>query len=132
MRYTDSEAPTTKLTPLQQRRAALISLAERIKQGRVADPYREMDKAMDEIQRAAIDELRGTGACVCKYSPERRKADAARMHESFDAWNGCMTLDHRCAHHGEKAQAKLWGRHKTVELDVTAAQWLSLGVDYPS
>lgn len=35
-------------------------------------------------------------------------------------------LDHRCPEHGEKAQPRVWGRHKELELEVTAWQWQTL------
>lgn len=73
----------------------------------------------------------GTGACICKFSPKTSKEFAARTNTGFEHWQGSMTLDHRCTHHGEKAQPALWGRHKTLELVVTPREWLSLGVERP-
>lgn len=72
----------------------------------------------------------GTGACVCPNSPERVRQMAELWHETFDTVKLNIILDHRCAHHGERAQPTLWGRHKEKELVVTAAQWNSLGVTY--
>lgn len=65
----------------------------------------------------------GTGECVCKMPPDRNRYR-----------NGCLVdnlennLDHRCPHHGEKAQPALWGRHKELTLYVTATEWDSLGI----
>lgn len=79
--------------------------------------------------------IAGTGACICKASPESVVSELDRMRESWEtnsksrfpksAW-----LDHRCPKHGEKAQPTLWGRHKEKELQVTYAQWNSLGVKH--
>lgn len=70
----------------------------------------------------------GTGACICDASPERIQAYAQRIQTNFDICGVDLNLDHRCPHHGEKAQPMLWGRHKDKKLTVTPAQWLSLGV----
>jgi hypothetical protein len=80
---------------------------------------------------AAAEGVSGTGVCVCKSSPEERQKHAERMGFTLAAMGMNMVLDHRCPHHGEKAQPALWGRHKEKELVVTPAQWLSLGVTRP-
>jgi hypothetical protein len=72
----------------------------------------------------------GSGACVCQWSPEKARAHCAHLKETFEAYEGNLILDHRCDKHGEKAQPKLWGRNKTLELHVTSRQWLALGVEY--
>lgn len=80
---------------------------------------------------------RGTGDCICQYSPEAREKQARRL--QYKSWededserpgNLVAILDHRCPKHGEKAQPPLWGRHKTLELSVTCTQWKSLGIKY--
>lgn len=78
----------------------------------------------------------GSGICICRASPEWQENAARRMgfKNWLDEWSrgkaGVATLDHRCSKHGEAAQPKLWGRHKTLELPITANQWDSLGVTY--
>lgn len=76
--------------------------------------------------------VQGSGACICRWSPEQAKAHCVRVFEEFETYTGTMKLDHRCAWHGAEAQTKLWGRHKTLELEVTSLQWSSLGVEYPT
>lgn len=73
----------------------------------------------------------GSGACICPRSPESLKRDCDAWHETLDATKACIQVDHRCPWHGEKAQPKLWGRHKDKVLVVTGREWLSLGVEYP-
>jgi len=77
----------------------------------------------------------GTGACICKASPESVVSNLARMHEKWETnaksrFPSSAMLDHRCPKHGEKAQPAVWGRHKEKELLVTYAQWSSLGVTH--
>ena len=72
----------------------------------------------------------GTGACICGVSPERLQATADRAGCTMDSYGSTMILDHRCPHHGEKAQPAVWGRHKEKELIVTPSQWKSLGITY--
>jgi hypothetical protein len=83
------------------------------------------------IETIGIIPRGGTGACICQWSPEKAREHCKATMQNFDVYEGSMILDHRCAHHGEKAQPSLWGRHKTLELQVTPAQWLALGVEYP-
>lgn len=73
----------------------------------------------------------GSGTCICQHSPKMMKRQAELWHEPFEQLKGNMVLDHRCPFHGQEAQPKLWGRHKTLELSVSPAQWISLGVEYP-
>lgn len=82
---------------------------------------------LDKFLQAAEGQP-GTGVCICKQSPDHVAATAAKWQCKFEAANLNMMLDHRCPHHGEKAQPILWGRHKEKELLVTPHQWLSLGV----
>lgn len=70
----------------------------------------------------------GTGVCICPNSPDRVREMAELWHETFETIKLSILLDHRCPHHGEKAQPTLWGRHKEKVLEVRAAEWLSLGV----
>lgn len=70
----------------------------------------------------------GTGVCICPQSPDRMARTAKLWNESFETVKLNMLLDHRCPHHGEKAQPALWGRHKEKVLEVKAAEWLSLGI----
>lgn len=79
----------------------------------------------------------GLGTCICPGSPESRYREAERQAKQSNAdplvlfgIGLNMKLDHRCPMHGEKAQPDLWGRHKDLELIVTPAQWLSLGVTF--
>lgn len=72
----------------------------------------------------------GSGACICQWPPDKARAHCAHHKETFEAYEGKLILDHRCDQHGEKAQPKLWGRNKTLELHVTSKQWLALGVEY--
>lgn len=70
----------------------------------------------------------GTGICICGQSPEAIQRTADGWGCTFEATNRNLILDHRCPHHGEKAQPGLWGRHKEMVLMVRPAEWLSLGV----
>jgi hypothetical protein len=90
-----------------------------------------------DVVRKFLAEAEGTpgnGKCICRASPEERQKHAERMGTTLAAMGTNITnilLDHRCPHHGEKAQPAIWGRHKEKELLVTPAQWLSLGVTRP-
>lgn len=100
----------------------------------------ENQEEIEELARVIVEDPRiasvGTGACICAASPEWQENAAKRMgYECWlDEWErgkaGVATLDHRCAQHGEHAQPRLWGRHKTLVLEVNAKQWLALGVTY--
>lgn len=70
----------------------------------------------------------GTGICICPSSPERVREIAVLW--NFETVNFKILLDHRCPHHGEKAQPALWGRHNEKILEVRAAEWLSLGITH--
>lgn len=72
----------------------------------------------------------GSGTCMCPRSPDSLKRDCDRWIETLETTKAAMQLDHRCPWHGEKAQPKLWGRHKEKVLTVTGKEWLSLGVEY--
>lgn len=88
-------------------------------------------EAIEPAMRALLDHAQGTpgsGECVCKLSPGALQRAADRMKCTLVAYGQNMLLDHRCPHHGERAQPDLWGRHKERELLVTPQQWLSLGV----
>lgn len=79
----------------------------------------------------------GSGACMCKMSPEDREKNCAMMGTTWEAesktrFPSSALVDHRCPKHGEKAQPALWGRHKDKELQVTYAEWASLGVAWES
>lgn len=76
--------------------------------------------------------------CICSWPPEKKYQHDAHMlslqglppteenlRTAFAA-GGSMTLDHRCKHHGEKAQPALWGRHKELHLLVKGQEWLAL------
>lgn len=78
----------------------------------------------------AAEGTAGTGACICPQSPEQVRRMAALWHETFETVKLNILLDHRCPHHGEKAQPALWGRHKEKVLEVKAAEWLSLGITH--
>jgi len=74
--------------------------------------------------------VRGTGACICRRNPKSLLADCERWMELPAITKSVMVFDHRCPEHGERAQPRLWGRHKEKELTVTWAQWDSLGITY--
>ena len=98
-----------------------------------ADNAAEIDSLADLIVWQPVDldaPMAGNGKCVCTQSPERVRKTAAAWGEPFSTVNLNLVLDHRCPKHGEAAQPKLWGRHKTLELVVTPAVWESLGVTY--
>lgn len=88
---------------------------------------------------ATVDPIgqRGNGGCICTATPAWQEQSAKRM--GFESWldeakkgrAGVAQLDHRCPEHGERAQPRLWGRHKTLVLEVSAKEWNSLGVTYP-
>lgn len=90
---------------------------------------RALNASSDDLPKVTADFLKraegtaGSGVCICGMPPDR---DRTRNGVLVDDLNS--RLDHRCPHHGEKAQPLLWGRHKTHELLVTPAQWDSLGV----
>lgn len=65
----------------------------------------------------------GTGTCICLMSPERNRYRNGALVDDLNS-----NLDHRCPHHGEKAQPALWGRTKELTLYVTPAEWDSLGI----
>lgn len=89
----------------------------------------DIEKRLVALERA--EGKKGTGACICKASPALQWRSAFRMIEDPRASKHYpLMLDHRCAHHGEEAQPKLWGRMKDKELLVTWAQWDSLGIAY--
>jgi hypothetical protein len=71
----------------------------------------------------------GNAKCICTVSPETFRLNCERMYLTPEASNMNLLLDHRCPHHGEKAQPKLWGRHKELELAVPWADWASLGIE---
>lgn len=85
------------------------------------------ENSVKDFLRAA-EGTPGTGICICMIPPEYLHKMAREWHDKFETVNLKMCLDHRCPEHGEKAQPALWGRHKDMELSVTAQQWLSLGV----
>jgi hypothetical protein len=108
-------------------------------------PVNKYEERMDKIENDIKDMIKrynerpqgkpGTGACICKGSPEDREhmADmrgSTWATESRGSHPMVALLDHRCPKHGEKAQSALWGRHKELELVVTYAQWTSLGVSW--
>lgn len=69
------------------------------------------------------------GACICLTTPEQASAANLRMMTSSKDPHGAKAmLDHRCPHHGEKAQPALWGRHKELVLMVLMHEWESLSV----
>jgi hypothetical protein len=72
----------------------------------------------------------GTGMCICQNNPDNFKRMWGDNPEELHKAPGLMIFDHRCPHHGEKAQPSLWGRHKVLELSLTWEQWESLGVKY--
>lgn len=92
-----------------------------------------MDLEKLEKRIAALESavgIRGTGACICPYSPEVAQRSAERRGLNLRSAMTNMDLDHRCPVHGEKAQPVLWGRHRERRLAVTPHQWESLGVIY--
>jgi putative sterol carrier protein len=95
--------------------------------GQEADALRLAEK----VETVGITPREGTGACICRQSPATVREAAKHFSMAFELMERDMRLDHRCSHHGEKAQPALWGRHKELELSVTPAQWLSLGVEHP-
>jgi len=103
---------------------------------RLAHIEEMLDRAVQRIE--ALELPRGeaaTGACMCRASPESVEADCARLLETWELraksqFPRNAFIDHRCPKHGEKAQPALWGRHKEKELQVTYAQWQSLGVKH--
>ena len=78
----------------------------------------------------AVEGTPGTGACICGISPEHVAKQAERFQCNFALAGLNMILDHRCPHHGEKAQPAVWGRYKEKQLVVKPSEWLSLGVTY--
>jgi hypothetical protein len=71
----------------------------------------------------------GTGACICKHSPEMwQKAYGDDFTTAIPHIN--IMLDHRCAQHGQSAQPSLWGRNKGLEFVCTPKEWASLGITY--
>lgn len=92
------------------------------------DVAKAIDAHITERLRGLAPGEAGTGACICKISPEAFVRHCDHLQESPKVARGVMSLDHRCPHHGEKAQPVVWGRHKEKELCVTWAQWDSLGV----
>lgn len=89
----------------------------------------ELTKRVAALERQAGQ--KGKGTCICKVSPMYRWRDAHRtVEDPRISRHSDMFLDHRCPHHGEAAQPALWGRHKEKELQVTWAQWDSLGIAY--
>lgn len=88
-----------------------------------------LSKRVAALERQAGQ--KGTGVCICKVSPAIRWREAHRMIEDPRASrHSDLFIDHRCPHHGEKAQPALWGRHKEKELQVKWAEWDSLGIAY--
>lgn len=97
----------------------------------VNDFHRSMPDSMRIKFLRAVQEIegkRGTGKCFCRQSPEYLQERAEQHHCTLLALDMNILIDHRCPHHGEKAQPALWGRHKEKELLVSVPQWLSLGV----
>jgi hypothetical protein len=88
----------------------------------------ELTKRVAALERAAGQ--KGNGACFCRASPAARWREGVRVVEDPRLARVHILLDHRCPHHGEKAQPALWGRHKEKELQVTWPQWDSLGIVY--
>jgi hypothetical protein len=92
-------------------------------------------ESIDEITRDFMNHTTenegtpGSGACICRWPPEKAKDHCEQTHQTFEVYKGSLLLDHRCSHHGEKAQPTLWGRHKILELSVTPQQWTALGVE---
>lgn len=80
--------------------------------------------------------IRGTGECMCEFSPEKHEAWAKSS--GYQNWmdkankemrgGGAAALDHRCPEHGHEAQPSLWGRNRGLVLHVQAKEWYSLGV----
>lgn len=112
-----------KSTVIEQRRQALTQLVLRYVHH---DHVLELQAAIDELVLAAVDDIVGTGACICAMPPGNSVHNRARGLGPFN-----MLLDHRCALHGEKAQPQLWGRHKDLELLITPDQWDALGIKQP-
>jgi len=67
----------------------------------------------------------GTGECICDVPPKRL---LSHPDPEWAKKNQNLSLDHRCAIHGEKAQPAVWGRHKELQLSVPWNVWESLGV----
>lgn len=98
----------------------------------IAAPAHLRERLVVRLLAAATDNVGtpGTGACICPSSPDRVRHMAELWHETFETVKLNILLDHRCGHHGEKAQPGLWGRHKEKVLEVKAAEWLALGITY--
>lgn len=90
----------------------------------------DLEKRLAALERAKGQQ--GTGACICKASPESTRKSAERSGCTLVEYGINLCIDHRCPHHGEKAQPAVWGRFKDKELFVTPRQWESLGVTYPT
>lgn len=86
----------------------------------------------DVVVRKFVDACNtpGSGACICQWPPEKARVHCEQTYQAFEVYGGALILEHRCDKHGERAQPKLWGRNKTLELHVTPKQWLALGVEY--
>lgn len=97
-----------------------------------AERLADIEKRIAALERGAGKA--GNGSCICIASPFQRWREAFRMVEDPRAnkieKHYRPILDHRCPHHGEKAQPKLWGRHKEKTLQVSWAEWDSLGICY--
>lgn len=95
---------------------------------------RELGEALSKPPVGWVQGVPGSGVCVCKFSPEaqedwaRRSGYASWLARDQKEGAGAAELDHRCPRHGNEAQPAVWGRHKTLTLQVTAKEWDSLGV----
>ena len=93
---------------------------------RIAELEKQMTQAMQVGYRAP-------GPCFCPASPAARQTHMERMREWPDqrfneSWE--LILDHRCPEHGERAQPRVWGRHRELVLRVNFRVWESLSVNY--
>lgn len=129
MKTSDSRAVVLLVQTLAQ-----IDRGEVSVQGGVPSKLRSdaCKRFIESVKEAApeVVAVPGTGACICGHSPEAATRHALKMGSTLAAYNMNMQLDHRCPHHGERAQPTLWGRHKEKTLVVTPAEWNSLGVTY--